>query len=268
VLTEVEQPLRQRVGLHEVEDGLGGGELPRGRVGVTGERCGSSPQIRDERLPIGARAELEYELTTRGAQGRVDPGEHPSEAARGVGRQQPQPLRIAVGAEVGESPFERLPAEHRALRLVQLAERRVEPCFERVRSEHAQAETVDRRDPGSVERPREIRSAVVAQPRPDPASQLRRGLPRVGDQEDGLDVDAPVADRTHVALDDDRRLAGAGSGRHEDLTGRLDRSPLLGVEGHRRHPRRTLHIVQRSHHDGQSPPLGSWLTSPARIRRA
>jgi len=46
---------------------------------------------------------------------------------------------------------ERLASQNRALRIVELAEARVEPGGEGVGLQQAQAKAVDRRDPGAVE---------------------------------------------------------------------------------------------------------------------
>ncbi len=102
---------------------------------------------------------------TSGASGRaerlVDARQHPAQAAGAVGREQAQPIRVVVGAERAERGVERLAAEHGGLRLVELAEARVEACLERVRLEQPVAEAVDRRDPGAVE----LAGEVVAAPR-------------------------------------------------------------------------------------------------------
>jgi hypothetical protein len=64
----------------------------------------------------------------------VDPGEHAPQRARAVGREQLQSHRILAGAEILERDFERLAGEHRRLRLVELAEARIEPGLERIRA--------------------------------------------------------------------------------------------------------------------------------------
>ena len=74
----------------------------------------------------------------------------------------------------------------------------------------------------------------------------------VTDSVDSTNVEPLFADRAHEALDEHRRLAGAGTCRHEHLAGRLDSSLLLGIHG-----RSTRHIVQRSHQVGHVPPFGS-----------
>ena len=70
----------------------------------------------------------------------------------------------------------------------------------------------------------------------DPRAQLRRRLPRVGDHEDRLDVEAVVADGAHEPLDEHGGLPRPGAGGDEDLAVRLDRGQLLLVHHAARHP--------------------------------
>ena len=77
--------------------------------------------------------------------------------------EQLEPLRIVPGAELRERLPERLRPQHRSLRLVELAETRVEPGCERIRPEEAGAEAVDRRDPGAVELAREVVPAALGE---------------------------------------------------------------------------------------------------------
>ena len=82
----------------------------------------------------------------------------------------------------------------------------------------------------------------------------------------GLDVDSIlVITYTRRAAGELRtRIRAELSKRgRDDLARRLDRRELLLV-----HPRSTRHIDHRSHHAGQSPPFGSWRTSPSWIRLA
>src|SRR5205823_12925667 len=102
------------------------------------------------------------------------------------------PLRGGARAEPREGLSERLGAQHGRLRLVELAEARVEPGRERVRLEEAGAEAVDGRDPGAVELAREVVAAPLGERRADPRPQLPGGAARVGDDEDRVDVEAPV----------------------------------------------------------------------------
>ena len=127
---------------------------------------------------------------------------------------------------------------------------------------------MDRRDPRAVELAREVVSAALGERRADPRAQLARGPARVRDHEDRVDVEPALGDRADDALDEHGRLAGSGPGGDEDLSPGLDRRELLLVQLVRAHPRSIRHIGHRSHHVGQSPPRGSWWTSPSRIRPA
>ena len=177
-----------------------------------------------------------------------------------VGREEPQPIGRAVGAELGEGLLERLAAQHRALRLVELAKTRVQTCCERVRLQQAEAEAVDGRDPRTVELAGEIGPSALRQRGPDARPQLARGAARVRDHEDRVDVDAAVAHGADEPLDEHRGLAGAGPCGDEHLARCGDGGLLLLV-----HARGTRHIGQRSHQAGHWSPFGSWSTSPARI---
>ena len=116
---------------------------------------------------------------------------------------------------------------------------------------------MDRRDPGTVEFTREVVPAAFGERRADSRAQLPRGPARVRNDEYRVDGEAAVADGADDPLDEHGRLAGAGTGRHEDLAARLDCRKLLLVQLVGAHGRSILHIGQRSHHVGQSPPRGS-----------
>ena len=264
---QLEQVVRSRRPLDELEQRGGAGALELGRRDVVDEAAGRRAELLEPLLERRALAELEHELPSGGAERLVDPGDHPAQAPRAVGREQLQPVRVAVGAEPGQRLVERLAREHRRLRLVELAEARVEPGLERIRLQQPIAEAVDRRDPGAVERPRQVVAPSAAQLPADARAQLPGGALRVGDDEDRLDVDAVVADRADEALDQHRGLPRPGPGGDEHAAGRLDRRALLGIR-RPAHARSTRHIGQRSHQDGHSPPFGSWRTSPERIRSA
>src|SRR5204863_6832282 len=77
-----------------------------------------------------AVAEAQVERPARGAQRLVDAGQHPSQTARAVGRQQPQAARIVTRAELTQRLLERLAAEHSGLTVIEHAEARVESCRE------------------------------------------------------------------------------------------------------------------------------------------
>src|SRR5581483_11018570 len=179
------------------------------------------------------------------------------------GREQAHAFGVAGADELLERALEGLAAEHRAVLLVELAEPWIDPDGEWMRAQQPRAEAVDRRDPGAVELLRQVGASARAELGADAGAQLGGCLSRIGDHEHRLHVEPFVADSAHEPLDENTRLAGAGTGRDEYLATRLDRRELLLV-----HARPTRHIVQRSHHVGQSPPRGSCATSPARMRRA
>ncbi len=260
---QVEQIVRPRA-RHGLEQGRGASPLEVGRFAVVHEAAAGGAQLLEPLLERGTFAELEDEVVSRGAQGLVDPRDHPPQAARAVGRQEPEPIRIAVGAEGRERLVERLAREHGGLRLVQLAEARVEAGLERIRLQQAVAEAVDGRDPRPVELAREVGAAASTKLRANPGAQLTRGPLRVRDDEDRVDVDAVVTDGADEALDEDGGLPGSGSRRDEHAPAGLDRLALLRV-GRPLHWRSTRQIGQRSHQDGHSPPLGLCRTLPLRI---
>src|SRR5205085_5660361 len=170
-LAEVAQPLRVRA---EVERERGARALELGRVLVVGQAARGLAQLLQAIGEIGPLAQLQHEVAARGAELLVDAGERPPQAVRAVGSEQPQPLRVAAGAELLERALERLAAHDRALRLVELAEARVDADRERVRAEEAGAEAVDGRDPGAVELPREVAPIALDQLLADPPPQLAR----------------------------------------------------------------------------------------------
>ena len=260
---QLDQPVGARVELEQREQLLGIRVLHLAGRSVRDERARRVTQLLDPLCQLRPAADVERQLTPRGAQGLVDAREHPSQPARAVRGEQAKPLRLPVGTELVEGGLERLAAEHGTLRVVELAEPRVESRSKRVRLEQAEAEAVDRRDPGAVELAREIMPPALRQRGPDARAQLARGTPRVGDHEDRVDVEPAVAHGAHEALDEHRRLPGARAGRDEDLALGGDRGQLLLVHG-----RGTRHIGQRSHHCGQSPPRGSCRTSPVPMRPA
>src|SRR4029078_32140 len=188
------------------------------------------------------------------------------------GGNKPHPLRVSARAELVQRTVERLATEHRGSRILELAESGVEAGGKRMSKKQTCTETVNRRDPCTVQLTGEVRSAALAQGGPDPGAQLARCLTRIGDHEDRLDVDASLANGPDVALDEDRRLTRAGARGNEDRTVGLDGGELLPVEPslrlHDRHARGTGQIGHRSHHGGQPSPLGSCCTSPDWMRRA
>ncbi len=219
---EVDEPLGRSTAAEHVEQLARVRALRRRRRGVARERLRLRAQHRDRVARVRSLAELEHEVAAGRAQRLVHARQHPAQAVRAVGREQAKPLRVAVRAELLERAVERLPAENDRARVLELAEPRVEPGGERMRPQQATAEAVDRRDPGAVELAREIRTAALAQRGADPCPQLARGLARVRDHEDRLDVDPALADGPDVPLDEDRGLARAGAGGDEDGAVGLD----------------------------------------------
>ena len=253
---EIEQPLGELRRFRQRERLRGRRARCVGGCGVVCETPGGLGQLREPRLEARPLAQLERELPAGRAEGLVHGGQHPAQPRRAVGREQPQPRRVVARAELVQRRLERLAADHTALAVVQNTEPRVESGGERVRLQQPQAEAVDRRDPGSVERTSEIVAAELVQARADPAAQLARRALRVGDHEHRLDVEPALAHRLDEALDEHRRLAGARTGRDEDLPPRRDRCGLLIVRGS--HALLIRHMRQRSHQAGQpSVPFGS-----------
>ncbi len=267
VRREVEEVVRPRLSCDGLEQRRGARALELGSRGVLGETASRVAQ-RFEPLPHRrALAELEHEIVAGRAERLVDAGDHPPQAARAVRRQQPRPLVVSGRNECVERLVEGLARENGRVGGVKLAEPRVEARLERICLQEAVAEAVDGGDPGAVEPPRKVGPAPAPELRPDPRPQLSRRALRVGDDEDRLDVEAAVADRFDEALDEHGRLPRPCSGRDEDPAFRFDGRPLLGVRlpGHARF---TRHIGHTSHQVGHSPPFGSWITSPSRIRPA
>ena len=227
---------------------------------------GGDPQLRQALLEPRLHGHLDPQLEPGRAQRLVHAGEHPSQPAAAVRREQPQSC-LVVAAELLERGPEGLAAEHTALAVVDHAEARVDPGRERVCLQQPVAEAVDGRDPRGVELAREVVAAELEQALADPAAQLAGGALGVGDHEDRVDVHALLADRAAEALDDHRRLAGPGARRDEDDALLLDRAELLAIHGlDGAHDRFTRHIGQSSHQVGQEPPRGSCRTSPSRMR--
>ena len=228
--------------------------------GVVHEAPGRVLQLGD---PLGqprTLAELEDERPPRRTQRLVHAGQHAAQGARSVGGEQPEALGVAVGAELRERRLERLALEHARLRLVEDPEARVDPGRERVCLEQAEAEAVDRRDPGGVEVAGELGAPGLDEPRADAVAQLAGGALRVRDDEQRVDVEPALADRLGEALDQDGRLARPGARGDEDEPRRLDRGGLLGVgcADRRAHCLFTRQIGARSHQDGQpASPSGS-----------
>ena len=121
---------------------------------------------------------------------------------------------------------------------------------------------MDRRDPRAVELAREVVAAALGERGADARAQLAGRAPRVGDDEDRVDVEPAVADRAHEALDEHRRLAGARAGGDEDLAGRLD-GCAAAARSCARHPADRPEVAPRP---GTRRPSGRARRRRARMR--
>src|SRR5262249_43164109 len=153
------------------------------------------------------------EVTAGRTERLVDAREHAAQPVRTIGGEQTEALRVLACAEVLQRAVERLTTQDRRARILDLAETWVEAGRERVRAENPVAEAVDRRDPRAVELASEVGPITVAKRRSNARPQLAGRLARVSDDEDRVGVQTAVADGPDVALDENRRLARAGSGR-------------------------------------------------------
>ncbi len=256
----------QRLGKRgKVERGTRRLGLSLGRAGIVEQPQGGLAERLEAAAHIGGLAQLEHQRPPGGAQRLVDACQHLPQPAAPVHGEEPGALRLVDRAERLQRMTECLAAEHGSVLVVELVEPRVDPDGERMRAQQAGAEAVDRGDPRPVELTGEIGPPARGEGGTDARTQLPCGLARVGDDQDRADVEPLVAHGANEPLDEHRRLPRAGAGGHEHLAARLDRRALLVVHAH---ARGTLHIVQRSHQLGHSPPFGSWATSPTRIRRA
>ena len=245
------------------------------RLGVGDDRVRLDEQRRDSVVEALAQPRLEDQLASRRPQRVVDADEHLAEPRRLVGREQLPAVGLVGGAERVERRVERLALQHARLRLVEHPEPRVDAGCERIGGQEPAAEAVDRRDPGAVEVAREIRTLELEQPRPDPRAKLPGGAIGVGDHEQRVDVEPVVDHRAGEPLDENGRLPRARPGRDEGRAAGVDRRLLLRVRGSDpergkslAHGRSLRQMRQRSHQAGHSPPRGSWITSPSRMRSA
>ena len=233
-----------------------------------GRRRGTSAASRtpSTRSPSAARGtRLENELSTRRAERRVDLDEHPPETVRAVGRQELPAVGLVGGAERSSadvnasawstsacgSSSTRKPGSIPAARGYVPSSRRQKPWIVETQAPSSSSARSGR--------------AALDEAGPDPCAKLAGRPLRVRDDENRVDVEAVVDHGADEALDEHRRLAGARAGGDEHGAVRLDRGALLVVRG-RPHGRSLRHMRQRSHQCGHSPPLGSWRTSPSRIR--
>ena len=271
---EVDQPLGRRRALEKVE-------RPRralpGRLGLLhpGRVLEHAPrrlaQLLDPRLQRWPVGDLEDELPARGAQRLEDAGQHPPQAARPIRRKQPDPLGVPGRTEGVERLLERLAGQHPRLVLVEHTEARVDAGLEGMRLQQAVTEAVDRRDPRAVQLACQIVAPELGEPLPDSSAQLTGSPLGVRDRQHRVDGQAAIADRSHEALDEHRRLARPRACGDEDEAARVDRRQLLLVRGagllDHGHDLATRHIDHRSHHVGHGkPPFGSCRTSPERMR--
>ena len=149
------------------------GALLLGRGRVVGERLRLGLQLGEPFGHAVLLAELERQRPPGRAELLVDARQHAAEAVPGVGREQPEALGLAPGAERRQRALERLAAEHRRLVVGELVEARVEPDGERMGVQQPRAEAVDRRDPRPVELPGEVVPARARAARRGCASAAR-----------------------------------------------------------------------------------------------
>ena len=189
-------------------------------------------------------AELERQLAPGRAQRLVDARQHPAEPLRAVGREQPQPLRLAAGTE------RRSARSNASPRITAPAPRRARGSAGRCRPRTgARAGAASRSRGWSRSRRRRARRARSWRPRACSAAriarpQLARGLARVGDDEHRLDVEALVADGAHEPLDEHGRLAGSRAGRDEHLAA-LPRPQRAAARSRALHPAHRPQVAPR-----------------------
>src|SRR5205823_7542661 len=105
---ELEQSIRPRRGAETLEQRPGCGAL-----GVTGghvlhETGGGVAKFLDRLVERRCVAELQHELPAGRPQRLVDAGQHPSQSARSVRREQAQTVGLVAGAEILQRTVERL----------------------------------------------------------------------------------------------------------------------------------------------------------------
>ncbi len=108
------------------------------RFRITDERRRGGVQLVDPLAELRPWRHGEVELAPGCAQGLVDAREHPPQPVAAVGRKELESLRLVSRAELRQRLGEGFGAKHGRLRLVELAEARVEPGSERIRPEHAE----------------------------------------------------------------------------------------------------------------------------------
>ena len=105
---EVDEPLREGPVRDDAECLVGVAALRLGRGRIGRQRIRLDAQRRDRTGDVGPLTELELEVPSGGAERLVHAREHATKACRAIGREEPEPLRFAVGAERLESALERL----------------------------------------------------------------------------------------------------------------------------------------------------------------
>src|SRR5439155_14707600 len=156
---EIEQPLGRRRTLEKLECAGGAGPCRLGLVHsscVLDDAAGCLTKLGDPRIEARARRNLEHEIASGRAKRFVDAREHSAQTPRAVGREQADPLLVALRAELLQRGGEGLAREHARLVLVENAEARIDGRFERVRLQQRVAETVAGRDPRTGELSREV----------------------------------------------------------------------------------------------------------------
>ncbi len=228
---QLDQALREARRLKEIED-VGRRVFLRLRgPGIQQQRIDLAAQFGDRVVEALAHGWDECQIEACGAQRVVDADEHLAEPGGLVGGEELPAVGLVGGAERLQGRVEGLALQHPRLRLVEHAEPGIDARCERVRGQEPAAEAVDRRDPGAVEVAREIGPLELEQAGSDPRPQLAGGAVGVGDDEQGVDVEAVDDHGAGEALHEDGRLAGACAGGDERRSARVDRCLLLGVRG-------------------------------------
>ncbi len=123
---EVEEPLRMRGPLEELDDASAGLARRVRSLGVVGQAPSRLAQLLDPRVEPRPLRHFEHEVAAGRAERLVDAGQHPPQPARTVRGEQADSLRIAGRAELLERGVERLAGEDARLVLVEDAEVRVD----------------------------------------------------------------------------------------------------------------------------------------------
>ncbi len=245
-----------------------------GSLGVGGECLGLGAQDRFAFAAFGQSSQLEPKRATGRTQRLVGGDDHPPQARPPVGDEEGRPDLITVRAELLQSGAEGFARKHERLLGIEHAEVRVDSGGDGVLAQQPAAEAVNGRDPGSIELAGEIMALALVQSRADARAQLAGGAVGVSDDEQGVDREPTLDRRPAEALDQHRRLAGAGAGRYEHDSGGFDRTALLAIGSARSHRLGTRHRGASRHQLGHrffepgpsSRPSGSWRTSPVRTR--